>query len=262
MLVFSCITPHPPILIENIGKESIEKIKKTQNALVELEEELYTAKPDIIIIISPHGEIHPDYFTINLHPYYEGDFKEFGDFITKLSFKGNIQFVHQIKNEVENKIPLTLISSPILDHGSMVPLYYLTKHLPKVNIVPVSYSFLDFNKHIVLGQIIKRVILKSNKRVAVIASGDLSHRLTKTAPAGYSPVGKVFDKKLIRALETKNTEEIFAFDNQFIEQAGECGLRSFLILLGILSKINYQPKVLSYEGSFGVGYLVMNFILK
>lgn len=46
-------------------------------------------------------------------------------------------------------------------------------------------------------------------------------------------------------------------------EAGECGLRSFSFLLGILeeSKINWKPEVLSYEGPFGVGYLVANFRL-
>lgn len=263
MLVFACITPHPPILIESIGKENLEKIKKTREALLQLEEELYAAKPEIIVVISPHNsETHPDYFTVNLSPNFESDFREFGDFITKLSFKGNGQFAHQIKTEAEDKIPTTLISSSVLDHGSLVPLYYLTKHLPNIAVVPVSFSLLDFNKHLLFGQILKRACVKSNKRVAIVASGDLSHRLTKDAPAGYSPVGKIFDKKLIQALETKKTDEIFAFDDQFIEQAGECGLRSFLILLGTLSKINYQPELLSYEGPFGVGYLVMNFAIR
>ncbi|MFH0819543.1 MAG: AmmeMemoRadiSam system protein B [bacterium] len=262
MLVFAGITPHPPILIESIGKENLEKIKKTREALLQLEEEIYTAKTEIIIVISPHGEVQPDYFTVNLSPNFEGDFKEFGDFVTKLSFKGNSQFAHQIKTEAENKIPVTLISSPTIDHGSLVPLYYLTRHLPNITVVPISFSLLDFNKHLLFGQILKRACVKSNKRIAIVASGDLSHRLTKNAPAGYSPVGKVFDKKLIRAIETKKTDEIFAFDDKFIEQAGECGLRSFLILLGALSKINYQPELLSYEGPFGVGYLVMNFVLR
>jgi len=47
-------------------------------------------------------------------------------------------------------------------------------------------------------------------------------------------------------------------------EAGECGLRSFCFLLGILeaSGIDWQPEILAYEGPFGVGYLVANFKLK
>jgi len=51
--------------------------------------------------------------------------------------------------------------------------------------------------------------------------------------------------------------------DELYPEAGECGLRSFCFLLGILeaSGISWQPEILSYEGPFGVGYLVVNFKL-
>ena len=49
--------------------------------------------------------------------------------------------------------------------------------------------------------------------------------------------------------------------HDLIAEAGECGLKSIVILLGILDGINYKPRLLSYEGPFGVGYLVMQFEL-
>jgi AmmeMemoRadiSam system protein B len=106
---------------------------------------------------------------------------------------------------------------------------------------------------------IKNIINQTNKRIAVVASGDLSHRLTKDAPAGYSPIGKEFDKKIIKLLKEKKIKEILNLDPKFVDQAGECGFRSILILLGVFKDINFDFDVLSYQGPFGIGYLVANF---
>ena len=73
--------------------------------------------------------------------------------------------------------------------------------------------------------------------------------------------GKKFDKKLIEYLTKAKTAEILKMDREFIAEAGECGLKSIMILLGILNNINFLPQLLSYETPFGVGYLVMNFKL-
>lgn len=261
-LVFSATTPHPPILIPGVGKKNLKKISKTRKALQDLEYDLYAVKPDSLIIISPHGVIAPDCFLINVASQYEGQFEEFGDFTTKVNFEGDLELISNIKEAAEeNGLTLNLVSQTKLDHGSSVPLYYLLHHLSETRIIPLSYCLLNFKSHLELGKIIQKEILKTNKRVAVIASGDLSHRLTEEAPAGFSPRGQEFDQTLIQLLKIKNVEGIINLDSELIEEAGECGLRSFIILLGVLDNIDYKPRILSYEGPFGVGYLVANFDL-
>jgi len=259
MLVFSAICPHPPIAIPNIGKGNLEKIKNTVKALKDLEQELYAAKPEVIIIISPHGELIADAFSLNLNSDYRIDFEEFGDFQTKMEFKSSPLLVLKIKDRVEGKLPLILSSNNKLDHGAGVPLFYLTKHLKNIEIIPINYSYLNYEKHFEFGQLLKKEIAKSEKRVAVIASGDLSHRLTKDAPAGYSPAGEKFDQKFIALLQRKAIRGVLKLEHKLIESAAECGLRSFLILLGILEEYKFDIDILSYEGPFGVGYLVANF---
>ncbi|MGC9048822.1 MAG: AmmeMemoRadiSam system protein B [Patescibacteria group bacterium] len=261
MLSFTAITPHPPIIIPTIGKENLIIVKKTIKALEKLEKKIAAVSPEIIIIISPHGPIFSDAFCFNAAEKYFGNFQQFGDLTTKMEFNGNLELIYKIREKTETALPTTMVSEPNLDHGVLVPLYYLTKNLQNFSIIPIGYSFLDFQKHLKFGEKIKEEIMLSNKKVAVIASGDLSHRLTFDAPAGYSPQGKIFDKKLIDLLKKKSVNQILKLDSNLIEEAGECGLRSILILLGIIKNFNYQPELLSYEGPFGVGYLVMNFKL-
>ena len=82
-------------------------------------------------------------------------------------------------------------------------------------------------------------------------------------PYGFHPQGPKFDEELVESLKKKDIENILKLDDKYPE-AGECGLRSFCFLLGMLeeSKIDWQPEILSYEGPWGVGYLVANFKLK
>jgi len=264
MLVFAGITPHPPILIPNVGKDNIKQIAATVNAMNQLEKDLYAAEPDVIMVISPHAELNPDAFLLNLSADYIVNFEEFGDLETKLTFKDSPKLCMDIQERVEDNanIKMYLTSQEKLDHGTGVALYYLTKHLKNISIVPLSISMLPLDKHVIFGQELKKEIAISEKRIAFIASGDLSHRLKKGAPAGFAPEGEKFDKELIEKIKAKDLAGILKMDNKFVDKAGECGLRSVVTLMGLLEEVNYQPEVLSYEGPFGVGYLVANMKIK
>jgi aromatic ring-opening dioxygenase LigB subunit len=262
-LVLGAITPHPPLAIPAIGRENLKQIKKTKDAFRQLEGDLYAAKPDSILVISPHGPIAADSFLINVATDFQSNLEEFGDHGTKLQFKGDLELASKIQEAVEDdNIPISMVNQPSLDHGVTVPLFYLTAHLPEFKVVPLSFSLLDIQSHFRFGQIIGHEIIKSNKRIAVVASGDLSHRLNEGAPAGYSPAGKKFDQMLAKLLEKHDVKGILNIDPALAEEAGECGLRSIIVLLGVFSQTDYVSRVLSYEGPFGVGYLVASFNIK
>lgn len=260
-LVFASIAPHPPIIIPEVGGLESKPVLNTVHALQMMEKDLYASKPDTIIVISPHGTILPEAFSINLADNYYGDLAQFNAPEVHLSFKGEAGLVHRIKEANETSLPINLITQPFLDHGIIVPLYFLAQNLKNVSLIPIGYCLKDLETHFKFGQALKEQIQITNQRIAVIASGDLSHRLTEEAPAGYSPRGKEFDKKLVKLIKEKKIKEILNLDPELIEEAGECGLRSLVILLGVLDNVQFQPEILSYEGPFGVGYLVADFKL-
>ncbi|MFH1610579.1 MAG: AmmeMemoRadiSam system protein B [Patescibacteria group bacterium] len=260
MLIFSAITPHPPILIPTIGKENLDVIKKTKQAMEKLSGDLYAVKPDTIIIFTPHGEIHKNKMTINQSPVLKASLAEFGDLVTKLEWQGNLGMSYQIYEHFETKDVIRLIQEEEVDHGISVPLSYLSQGLKDTKIIPISYSGVDLKTHFSFGKDLSDLIKKSNERIAVIASGDLSHSLTEDSPAGYTPEGKKFDKQLIKLIEEKKYDKILKIDDEFIKKAGECGVRSIAMLLGVIDEIDLQPNILSYEGPFGVGYLVAEFV--
>ncbi|MCK5475869.1 MAG: AmmeMemoRadiSam system protein B [Candidatus Pacebacteria bacterium] len=260
MLKFASICPHPPLLIPSIGKNYFAQIRSTLRAMNELGNQIREREIDTIIIISPHGSIQMDAMSINSAKYLQGDFSQFDD-NTSMKIENDINLGASIKKIANSKdIPTEFMSDDVsLDHGVMVPLFFLKKHIPKVKIVAMTFSYLDYKKHFEFGEIIYEVIESTEKKIALIASGDLSHRLIPNAPSGYSPSGKKFDELLIDLLEKNKIDEILNLDSSLVEEAGECGLRSIIILLGALSNLEYKFEKLSYEGPFGVGYLVGKF---
>lgn len=261
MLVFAGITPHPPIVVPTIGKDNLRFLTNTTNALRELGSELYAARPDTIIIISPHGSMLQNAFALNVMPEFLIDFEEFGDLITKFTISGDIGFSHHLKEQLETQLPVVLMSQEKLDHGVGVPLYFLTQNLDRkiIKCIPISFSLLDLNSHFEFGRKLQDEIINDTRRIAVIASGDLSHKLGKNSPAGYSPLAKDFDEELQQHIKDNDVTGILNMDRETIEEAAECGLRSFIILFGILNSIRYKTRILSYEAPFGVGYLTVNF---
>ncbi len=261
-LVFAAITPHPPLLIPSIGKEAAKKIDKTKRALEKLEEDLYLSKPEVIVIFSPHGNLLKDAFTVNLCPKYQSDLREFGDLSTQLTFNGEMQLMSSLRQACESvNITCRSISEPPLDHGVTVPLYFLTKHLNNIPIIPIGFCDADWKTHLEFGGLIKEQIMNCNKRVAVIASGDLSHALTTDAPAGFNPLGAEFDQKIQNLFALQNTTGLLQIDPAMISAAAECGFRAFLMLSGVLRGVNYQYHSYCYESPFGVGYLTASFTL-
>lgn len=258
MFSFATICPHPPIILPTIGREEdLRKVRKTIEAMEKLREKLEKIKPESLILISPHGPVgFKDMGLVRTEELF-GTLSIFGDFTSKFFFKNDKKLCKKIEVECEKKnIPLRIYEKIELDHGMLVPLYYLTKN-QKPKIVPLANSLLDNSWHYIFGKVLGKIARENDKKMGIVTSGDLSHRLSPGAPAGYSPRGKEFDEILVKFLKGRKIEEILNMDENLIEEAGECGLKPIIILLGALSELeNWEFEILSYEGPFGVGYLV------
>lgn len=272
MLNFVAITPHPPIIIPEIGRKDSKKCAQTIKAMQKLSNELAEVNPDTIIIISPHALIHHNKFAVYANPKFQGDFGNFGAPKITFNYNNDLSLAGAIVKKLDQVgTRAFMFSYPDsdyfeLDHGEMVPLYYLRRNIKKdVRIIPIAYSMLNRAQHFVFGQAIREIAESDDfqsEKIALIASGDLSHRLIQGAPAGYNQIGIEFDEIIVDYLQNKHIREILELDEEFVESAGECGYRSILIALGALDGLEYQPEILSYEGPFGVGYLVANFKIK
>ncbi len=260
MIVFSAIVPHSPLLVPTIGKEHREKLAGTIAAMTEIEQALYLLKPDTICIIAPHGTRYPDAYSINLSSKYTGDFKSFGDFSTTITAKSDFLMIDHLQRKLrEENVPFTLSSNEVLDYGFSVPILLLTSHLQSWKLVPITPSMFDGASHYEFGKQLKRILHAESSRVAVIASADLSHKLTKDAPGGFSPDAAMFDQVIVDAATSHNPEALLKLSPDLVENVGQCGYRPIMSMLGTLDGMNVISKKLCYEAPFGVGYLTVRY---
>ncbi len=264
-LIKTAILPHSPLLIPEIGRVNYNFLDKTSAAYKQIGDSLKELGLETLIVLSPHCQTQDKAFTINISPEMEINFKDFGFIPPKTVLSGDSLLADQIKSALPDELPLQLISENVLDYGSAIPAYLFRESTADFRIVVISPADeLSLKEHYELGKYLKKVISDSGKKIAVIASSDLSHRLKRKSPGGYSPKGAKFDNKLIEYLSDKETaaENILKMDDKFIKDAGECGLKPIVILLGLLEETPAKAHVISYQTDFGIGYLSLEFELE
>ena len=94
----------------------------------------------------------------------------------------------------------------------------------------------------------------TGRRVALIASGDMSHRLTLGAPFGFSARGLDFDGWMLDTLRRGDYRGLLKLDPGLKGEAAEDALDSVLVALGAVGFSSTGAEVLNYERPFGVGY--------
>ena len=183
--------------------------------------------------------------------------------------KKTISSLEKMGRDLEKIAPeKIIISSPHLEWGFNVPLSFLAGRTldeggGRENIQSYLIGADTPAFYFEEGKgVYAREINNSESNFALIASGDLSHRLKEDGPYGFDPDGPKFDQALVEALQKKDIAAILKLDDLY-PRAGECGLGSFAFMIGIMAAagIDWQANILSYEGPFGVGYLVADFKL-
>ncbi len=261
--------PHPPLIIPTVGKGEEKTIQNTIDACNKVGEEISKLKPETVVIITPHGTMFSDAIAISNEEYIKGDFSQFRDFDTHIEGTIDKEFNEELINICEREnISAAGVDSNLLrrfnrdyelDHGAMIPMYFINKYYKDYKIVHITYAALSDIELYKFGMAIRETAKNLNKKIVFIASGDLSHRLTEDGPYEYSPEGAKFDKTLLDNLQKGNVLDVFNMDKYVVECASECGLRSVFIMLGAMDKEKVKGELLSYEGPFGVGYGVMSF---
>lgn len=260
-LVFSGIAPHPPIMVPEVGRESIADVRHSIAAMAELTGRLIDSGATSVILISPHAPLESDSFVAYNGPEVYGDFANFHAPETSVAARMDHELLAAITDAAaEENYSISSLPDFELDHGTAVPLYFLLRNGWQGSVVALGYSFLSNEDHLRFGACIKRAVDSINRPVGFIASGDLSHRLAPHAPAGFNPNAHLFDERVIAALHDNKPHEIVAIDYNLRKLAGECGYRSMLVAIGVGTDLPWACEVLNYEAPFGVGYLVAQLV--
>ncbi|HVS81819.1 MAG TPA: AmmeMemoRadiSam system protein A [Pyrinomonadaceae bacterium] len=255
-IVFAGIAPHPPIMVPEVGREAIAEVRSSIDAMAALTERVIRSGAETVILISPHAPLEPDAFVAYAGPQLHADFSNFRAPTATVHAELDEELLKEItRAAAEQKFEVVRIRGD-LDHGTAVPLYFLQRHGWHGRVIALGYSFLPNEDHLRFGNCIRAAVDKGRRPVAFIASGDLSHRLTPEAPAGYNPQAHLFDEEVVDAIRSNSTRRIVNIDQELRRMAGECGYRSMLVAIGVAQGLESRCEVISYEAPFGVGYMV------
>ncbi len=259
------IAPHPPIIVPEIGREERCAAQKTIDGVTRLAEEVKRRQPETVVVITPHAPLFRDAVTVSMLDQLAGDLDQFGARHLKSSYQNDLELAAAIvKGAAAHRVTAAGLGrgdyrrydiSPALDHGVLVPLYFLQEQGIKHDLVWIAIGLLSSDELYSFGLAIQRAIISVKRRAVVLVSGDLSHRLTEDAPAGYHSRGREFDRLVEQSLASGEFASLLDVDESLSEAAGECGLRPIQIGLGVLDGYKVETEVLSYEGPYGVGYL-------
>lgn len=251
------MVPHPPLIIPEVGRGQEKEIQSTIDAYHQAAERIASWKPETVVVLSPHSIMYADYFHISPGKGAEGSFRQFRAPQVKIKVNYDTEFVNLLVQEAEaGDLPAGTLGERdrSLDHGTMIPLWFLNHYYRDYRVVRIGLSGLPFSRHYMLGQCIRKTAELLDRRIAVIGSGDLSHKLKTDGPYGFSKEGPEYDDRIMEVMGRGDFGQLFDFPEEFCEKAAECGHRSFVILAGALDRTAVNAEKLSHEGPFGVGY--------
>jgi AmmeMemoRadiSam system protein A len=256
-LVFAGIAPHPPIMVPEVGGDVIVEVQSSIDGMAEFTRRVIESGAETLITISPHAPLQEDSFVFYKGPTLSGDFAKFRAAGTTFTVQVDDEMLsHLQQTAATSGYKLTSLAETDLDHGTAVPLYFLLRNGWHGKVVALGYSFLPLADHVRFGECLKQAVDIAGRPVALIASGDLSHRLKPGAPAGYTADAYLFDEEVTAAIRANDPAKIEVIDDQLRRRAGECGYRSMLIAIGATKELQRNCELISYEAPFGVGYMV------
>lgn len=267
MTLIGCfVTPHPPIIVPEVGGAQLMEAQPTVCAMEELRQRTAELAPDTIVLLSPHAPLAAHEMGVSLASSYQGSLDFFRAPGVRVECEGDRALGAAIKAQAEKwGIPTGVTATDgeeaELDWGSLVPLVYLMGGLTSpCRLVLLSFSQLSIQEHRRFGEAAGLAMIESEARVLYVASGDLSHRLIPGAPVGFDPRGVQFDRAIVEFFGSDDWDRLMSIHPGMAAAAGECGYRSLAVLAGVVATaaagVETRNRVLSYEGPFGVGYLV------
>ena len=261
-IVAGFMVPHPPMIVPDIGRGSETQVADTSAAYERVADEIAALAPETIIITSPHSIMYADYFHISPGRSASGSFAGFRAPGVRFSEEYDTELVREIcRLAGKEDFPAGTLGErdKELDHGTMVPLWFIRNRYKSGKIVRIGLSGLPLIDHYRLGMIIREAAENTGRRVVFVASGDLSHKLQDYGPYGYVPEGPEYDERIMDVMGRAAFGELLDFDTTFCDKAAECGHRSFVIMGGAFDGTAVKAERLVHQDVTGVGYGICTF---
>ena len=263
------MVPHPPIILPRIGQGEERKIQDIIDAYRQAAKVIVDSRPDTILIVSPHAPSYFDYIQISDGPAGRGSLAQFRDPLDAFEIPYDRALIEETARLCEEEgIPAGTLGQQdgSLDHGTMVPLYFLEEALHQApegtrqpEFVRIGIGGPNSRMHYRVGQAFAKAAARLGKKIAVVGSGDLSHCQKKDSGYGFKPEGPAYDAMIMDVMGKGDFLSLLAVPEQTAQAAMVCGQKPFALMAGVLDGLKPQAENLGHSAKFGVGYGVVTY---
>jgi AMMECR1 domain-containing protein/aromatic ring-opening dioxygenase LigB subunit len=254
-VIIAVLMPHAPVLVPVVGGKRGNRASASVSAMAEAARRIVSAKPETVVLISPHTPRRHGAFAIWGGRRVSGSLAQFGAPAAAVDLPADETLAGMIVEEAGSRgLECWRLRDAELDHGAVVPLWHLADAGWNGPTVVIGLNYPGEPGLAELGAAIAAASRRTGQRAAVVASGDMSHCLQPGAPAGFHPRAKEFDSAFIECLRAGDYRKLPDFDSELQDLATEDALDSTLVAASAVNWNAAGHEVLSYEGPFGVGY--------
>lgn len=256
-LVFGCIVPHGEVIPELAGPNA-DRTLPTRRAYEEVGRRMAAARPDTLLLITPHGIRIEDSVCVSTCDRVAGSLSENGatvnvDMAVDKDLARTICTGAEAAGVPTAKAIYGASSGPSscipLDWGAIVPLWFCGsrwERQPKV-IVAVPSRTLSRQQMVEFGRAAAAAARKAGRRLAFIASADWAHAHSADGPYGYHPAAAQFDALVEQAVRKDDLLSLLDVSEELVENAKPDGLWQALMLAGALQDTPLHGEFLSYQ---------------
>ena len=273
-VVYACIAPHGAEAIPQLASKIVRrKFHPTTSGMERMADEVERAKPDTIVIASPHNLRLWHHIGIVIAENSSGILcasRQSGKSVT-LKMKCDVGFARALLALASKRgLPVVGVnygsaegpaSDMPMDWGTLVPLWFFAKKLkrkPRIVIVTPSRE-IPLRLNFEFGRAIADLAERSRKRIVFVASADQAHAHKKFGPYGFSRRAGEYDAIVLDLVGNNRLRSVLRFDPRLIEQAKPDSLWQMVMLAGVAEKVRLRGSVLSYQVPTYFGIMCASF---
>ena len=257
-LVYACIAPHGGEIVPALAGEKLELFSPTRAGMRKLAKALKEAKPDTVVLASPHNLRLDRHIGVVTAEWSSGKVAE-GSREVKLRARCDVDLAKKLAAAGESRgVPVVAanygvfegpLSDMAMDWGTLIPLWFLLKgNRLKSRVVIVTPSReIPIEKNIEFGKAMAEVFGGQNKRIAFVASADQAHSHKKSGPYGFDERAAHYDRQVIEAIRGDRLGDVMKMDPDFVDGAKPDSWWQMAMLVGVLSVVPMRGELVSYQ---------------
>ena len=272
-LVYACIAPHGGEIVPALAGSKLQMFMPTRRGMKALAAEMKHARPDTIVIATPHNLRLHRHIGVVTAENSSGSAAE-GKRKIRYRAKCDMKLAQRLVEAAEKKgLPVVgatygvyegPLSDLAMDWGTLIPLWFFLRGTglrSRIVIVTPSRG-VPLSQNFEFGRVVAGVAESEEKRIAFVASADQAHTHRKSGPYGYSPKAEEYDRLVVQAIERGKLASIMEMKPGFVDAARPDSLWQMTMLAGVISSVPMAGRLISYQAPTYYGMLCASYSRK